>query len=241
MKPKFSFALGNIWRWRNSPNRNVLLDDIKKLDISGVELTFATKKELYAFKPSEPNKRWLQSLDYVTIHAPFRLYEDSENEAEVADQIEIISKMYHDLMAKNVIVHPEWKLFNSGLLNTCNVNISVENLPRKSSISTPDLQAIFERHPQCRFCLDVSHAYSWSKYETRKLIDAFQEKISQIHFSGHYRKKDHQSLRKVSKAFLFSIQPIKYLEVPIVIEEDMAPNSLESVKEEIKFIKKFFR
>ena len=49
MERVFSFALGNIWRWDTSTNRNVLIDYVRKLDVSGVELTFATKEELTRF------------------------------------------------------------------------------------------------------------------------------------------------------------------------------------------------
>jgi len=241
MKSVFSFALGNIWRWSNSKNRNTLINFVKKLDISGVELTFSTKEELYAFRLSKPNKKWLRDLEYVTIHAPFRLYQKAANEEEVIKQINVISKIYHDLNCKNVIIHPETEMFNLDLLNECEFEISVENLPQKSSISILNLREILDKYSHIKFCLDISHAYSWSKFETGKLIEVFQDRISQIHFSGSYRKKDHQSLQKVSKAFLFSIQPIKQLKVPIVIEEDMEPNSLEYVKGEIEYIKNFFQ
>ena len=86
-------------------------------------------------------------------------------------------------------------------------------------------------------CLDTAHAYSWSKFETYKLIDAFKEKISQIHFSGSYRRKQHVSLRKVSKDFILSIQPLKYLDVPIVIEEDIEIKSYQYLRQELKYIK----
>jgi len=240
MKSLFSFALGNIWRWSNSKNRNSLINYIKKLDISGVELTLATKEELYSFSISKPNKKWLRNLEYVTIHAPFRLYQDAENEGEVIKQINVISKICHDLNCKNIIIHPVTKMFNLDLLNDCEFQVSVENLPQKSSISILNLQEILHKYSNIKFCLDISHAYSWSKFETGKLIDVFQDRISQIHFSGSYRRKFHQSLQKVSKAFLFSIQPIKQLDVPIVIEEDMEPNALEYVKGEIEYIKNFF-
>lgn len=89
-------------------------------------------------------------------------------------------------------------------------------------------------------CLDISHAYSWSKYETRKLIQAFKEKISQIHFSGSYRRKQHVSLRRVSNDFLFSIQPLKYSDVPIVIEKELVIKSIQYVRQELEYIKRLF-
>jgi len=240
MKRIFSFALGNIWRWNDSANRNILIDCVRKLDVSGVELTFAKKEELYSFILSRENKHWLRGLDYVTLHAPFRLYEGSENEKEVLRQINDISRIYNNTKAANVIIHPEDDLLSSEILKDCDFDMSTENLPPKSGVSTSDLRKILHKYPRMKLCLDVSHAYSWSKFETGKLVKAFKDRISQVHFSASYRKKDHQSFRKTSKDFLFSIKPIMKLEVPIVIEEDIEIRSLEYVKEEIAYIKNLF-
>ncbi len=239
MKRVFSFALGNIWRWNTSTNRNVLIDYIRKLDISGVELTFATKEELYSFNLSRKNKHWLKSLDYVTIHAPFRLIKGSKDPEEVIKQLNDISRLYDDINGKNVIIHPK-DLINSDIPKDFKCDISTENLPPKSGVSLSDLRKVLHKYPKMRLCLDVSHAYSWSRVETGKLTKAFKDKISQIHFSGTYRKRDHQSLRNVTKNFLLSIQPIKGLEIPIVIEEDIQTRSLGYVKEEIEYIKHLF-
>ena len=239
MKRVFSFALGNIWRWNTSTNRNALIDYVRKLDISGVELTFATKEELFSFNLSRNNKHWLKGLDYVTIHAPFRLIKGSKDQKEVIKQFNDISRLYDDINGKNVIIHPK-DLLNSDIPKNFECDISTENLPPRSGVSLLDLSKVLHKYPKMRLCLDVSHAYSWSRVETGKLTKAFKDKISQIHFSGTYRKRDHQSLRNVTKNFLLSIQPIKGLEIPIVIEEDIQTRSLGYVKEEIEYIKHLF-
>lgn len=235
----FSFALGNIWRWATSKNIDVLMDYAKKLDISGVEITFASKEELYFFKLSEDNESWLKRLDYVTIHAPFKLVRESENDKELIKQLDIISRLYTDINAKNVIIHPD-DLPAPEILKKYNFNISTENLPPNNYITISDLKNVFNQYPEIGLCLDVSHAYLMSKNETGKLIEAFKNKISQIHFSGTYKKQDHQSLRNVTKAFLSSIQPVKELNVPIVIEEDIETKNLRYLKEEIKYVKNIF-
>ena len=78
----------------------------------------------------------------------------------------------------------------------------------------------------------------YSKDETKKLIKAFEDKITQVHLSATYKRKDHQSLRIASKQFIDSIQPIKELDVPIVIEEDIrGKNHLDLVKE-LEYVKR---
>lgn len=239
MERIISFALGNVWSWTNSKNRNELIKYARKLDISGVEITFARKEEIYSFKLSKSNRDWLKQLDYVTIHAPFRLIRAAENEEEVTKQLDGILKVYKDVNAKAVIIHPR-DLPSPEILERYDFKVLTENLVKKSGFSLVDLKKTLSEYPNIGLCLDVSHAYLWSKYETSKLVKAFNDRISQVHFSGTYRRKDHQSLRKASKEFLYSIKPIKDLDVPIIIEEDIQVKDLDYVKEEVEYVKKMF-
>lgn len=232
----FSFASGTLREWTPSKNKAVLINYLKKLDISGVELTLGTKEELYSFRLSKDNQSWLRSLDYVTIHAPFRLVRKAKNQQEVIKQLDIISKLYDEIKAKNIIIHP-LDLPPPEILKKYNFDVSTENLPPKRGITISRFKKIFQKYPQINLCLDVAHAYLYSKYETGILIKAFKNKISQFHLSGTYRKRDHQSLRKVTQDFLFSLRPIKELNVPIIIEQDIKTKGLKHVKEEIRYIK----
>lgn len=236
-----SFALGNIWRWKKSKNKNDFMRYAKNLGIDGVEITFSSKEELYAFELSLDNERFLRGLDYVTIHAPFYFIKKAGNERELIRQLEVIFKIYKQVGAKNVIMHPYDDLPERRILDRFNFKVSTENLRKKKNVTIADFKKIFEQYPKIGLCVDVSHAYSWSKQETEKLIKAFSDRITQFHFSGAYRGKDHQSLRIVSKDFLSSIEPLFKSKVPIVIEEDIKIKSEEFLKEEVSFIKKMFR
>lgn len=234
-----SFALGNIWRWEKTKNRNDFLKYAKKLDIDGVELTFASKEELFAFNLSSSNEKFLKGLDYVTIHAPFDMDEVS-NEEETMKQLDTIAEIYKRVNAKNVIIHPNC-LPDRKILDKFKFKISTENLRKKANITISDFKKIFREYPKIGLCVDISHAYSWSKQETEKLILAFGDKITQFHFSGAYRGKDHQSLKIVSNDFLSSIELLFKSRIPIVIEEDMRIKNERFLKEEVEFIKKMFR
>ncbi len=234
-----SFALGNIWRWEESKNRADLIQYARNLDIDGIELTFSSKEELYNFKLSEDDVNWLKSLEYVTIHAPFQLKRKAKNDQEIIKQCEIISKLYQQVNAKDVIIHP-LDLPAPEILAKYPFKVSTENLPKRKKVPIAKLQKIFQEYPNIGLCLDVAHAYLWSKDETQKLIDAFGDKITQFHLSGTYRKRDHQSLRKVTNNFLSSIEPIKKVNVPIVIEEEIFVKDLNYLQEEVEYIKKMF-
>lgn len=234
-----SFALGNIYRWAESENRNELFEYIRELDVDGVEITFGYKKELYAFKLSEENRQWLRSLDYVSIHSPFRILRAADNQQEVEKQLDIMAGIYKDVNAKQVIIHAT-DLPAHKILKKYDFNISTENLPNKGNINIERLGEIMDEYSYLGLCLDVSHAYLWSKEETGRLVEKFKDKITQIHFSGTYRRNDHRSLRVVGKDFMRSINPIFDLDVPIVIEEDIETKDLGYVKDEIAFIKNIF-
>jgi len=235
-----SFALGTIWRWEKSKNRDVFIKYAKKLNIDGVELTFSSLEELFAFKLSLENEKFLKGLEYVTIHAPFDFIGDNTAEKEQIKQLEVISKIYKQVGAKNVIMHPN-SLPKKKILNKFDFKVSTENLRKKTNITIPCLKKIFQEYPKVGLCLDASHAYSWSKEETEKLIKNFGNRITQFHFSGAYRGKDHQSLRAVGKDFFSSIELLFKSKTPIVIEEDIQIKNEKFLKDEVEFIRKMFK
>ncbi|PIV47107.1 hypothetical protein COS21_01730 [bacterium (Candidatus Gribaldobacteria) CG02_land_8_20_14_3_00_41_15] len=235
-----SFALGSVWRWEKSKNRDDFIKYAKNLGIDGVELTFSSKEELFAFKLSSDNEKFLRGLDYVTIHAPFDFMKGAGNEKEQIRQLDAIFRIYMQVGAKNVILHPH-DLPGGKILDKFHFKVSTENLRKKRNVTISDFKKIFEKYPKVGLCVDVSHAYSWSKQETEKLIKAFSDRITQFHFSGAYRGKDHQSLKMVSKDFLSSIELLFKSKAPIIIEEDIKVKSEKFLREEIELVKKMFR
>ncbi|OGI25988.1 MAG: hypothetical protein A3J76_03795 [Candidatus Moranbacteria bacterium RBG_13_45_13] len=235
----FSFALGNIWRWEKSKNKDRLIKYVRNLDVSGIEITLSSKEELYSTKLSTRNTTWLKSLEYVTIHAPFELVKKSENRRELIKQLDVIARLYKEVNAKNVIIHPD-NLPPPDVLQKYKFNVSTENLSISSKYKSLNLEGIFIRYEDIKLCLDISHAYSWSRREIEYLVKKYRPRISQIHFSGTYRKRTHQSLQIVSKDFLKSIRPLRDLHVPIVIEGDVEKKDIMFLKREFRYIKKYF-
>lgn len=239
MERIISFSLGNIWRWSTSPDRSNLIRYLKTLDISGVEIIFPTEQELTAFRLSGIDAQWLRDLPYTTIHAPFNLFLSHASKEMILRQLNVISALCKRIHAKSVVFHPA-PCEQLALLKDLDFNITVENLPPGRHTSIPELRRIFNEYPEFSFCLDISHAYLWSKYETARLIREFGNRLSQIHLSGTYRRKSHQSLQSVSRDFLETIEDIKHLEVPLVIEEDFKIKSVAGVKGELTFIRGLF-
>ena len=234
-----SFSLGNIWRWSGSPDRSKLIRYLKTLDISGVEIVFPTEQELNAFHISSIDAQWLSGLPYTTIHAPFNLFSSHASEETILKQLNVISELYENTHAKSVVFHPA-PYEKLAPLTDRNFHVTVENLPPGRHTGIPELRRIFKKYPEFSFCLDISHAYLWSKYETARLLREFGSRLSQIHLSGTYRRKSHQSLQSVSRDFLQTIEDIKQFDVPLVVEEDFKVKSIVGVKEELTFIRGLF-
>lgn len=233
----FSFALGYLTENINSPKIKLFLDYLRKLGFQGVEITFATKERLYSYNPPTEIKNRLKQFKYLSIHSPFKLVKEAKNKEEIIKQLDLIGKLYFEIGAENVIIHPD-ELPPPEILKKYNFRISTENLKRKRNITISKLRKIFKKYPKIGFCVDTSHAYSWSKYETGKLIKAFKNRITQIHLSCRYKNKDHQSLTKASKDFLFSIAPIKKLNIPTVLEIEFKKVNLKSIRKESNCVKK---
>jgi hypothetical protein len=226
-----SFALGNIWSWIPSRNMGTLVDFARQLDISGVEITLASKDELFSFQLSEEDRTWL-------LHAPFRLVSESANQKELMSQLKLLSDLYQSVNAKTIVIHPD-EMPDPELLQQQAFTVSTENMPEGRFSMQSNLNHLMSRYPGIALCVDVSHAFLRSGKETAQLVSAFSNKISQIHLSGANAASDHLSLRNAPGEFLRSIQPIKTLRVPMVLEADIRTMSIEYLKEEIEYIKHF--
>ena len=221
-----AFATGNIWQW--GPQED-LLKYVKQLGLKGVELTLARVEGLLDYKVHE--EEWLKTQEHISIHAPFQLIRKAKDEKQVVEQLDKIQEIYNKIGAQNVIIHPT-DLPSPALLEKYNFNVSTENLtPRWSG----DLESIFSRY-DVGLCLDLSHAFLHSKEESRRLMDLYGDRVTQVHLSGADGINDHLSLRGVSKDFLYSVEVLSSLDVPIVIEEDIAVKSMNYLFEEVKFI-----
>jgi endonuclease IV len=232
-----SFALGTLHRWVKDDNMAQLLKFVKKLDIQGLEITLATWDNVYKLKFSSSDLKYLKGLEYVSIHAPFRIIrgvDDAEGIKRLLSRIEEIYKMTD---SKAVIIHP-CDIPEPKTVKKYNFNVITETVPKAhKEYRNLKLEKVFKKYPKIGLCLDVAHSYRNSKNETEYIVKKFKKRIKQIHLSGVYRNRDHISLRCVTKDFLKSIEPIKELDVPIIIEEGFGKNDINSIKKEIKLVR----
>lgn len=228
---KLCFATGNLWRIMGKVD---VVDLISELDVDGIEYTYG---RFYNERiPTEKDFDILRNYNFNSVHAPFRMSLDLMNQDEFEKIISLVAIDYKKMGAKNIVVHPTIVLPNK----LPNLDFITENLnPMKKPKLRPRLgfEKILNKNKDWNLCLDASHAYDWGVCETERIVKKWKHQIKQVHFSNNRYHKDHLSFEKVSRDFLKSIEPLKELNVPIVIEEDMHYTKVSDIKKEIKRVR----
>lgn len=230
------FSTGTIWRWMKSGNRNELINYLRELNISAVELAVGSREELYSLRLSDENILWLRNLTHVSIHAPAFSRIDSSI-SEVKKQLKIIEDLSILLNIKSVVIHPA-DMPPPEVLSNYSFPVSIENIGPENYTTSDYLNEWLSMFPSLGLCLDLSHAALVSENEANKLVSLFGDRISHIHFSGINNGKDHQSLFNASPEFYRSIECVKDLKVPFIIEEDIEEYGIAYLKKELKLARK---
>ncbi|MFA5763835.1 MAG: hypothetical protein WC915_03400 [archaeon] len=224
------FATGNLWRFWNKID---VIDLISQLDIDGVEYTYG---KFYDERiPTEKEFDILKNYKCNSVHSPFKLSIDLVSENEFNQTMNLIVSDYKKMNAKQIVVHPQ-NILPSKLPK---LNFITENMtPKKDIVDRRfSFEKILEKNDDFGLCLDASHAYFWGAQETEMIVKKWKKRIKQVHFSNNRYNKDHLTFEKVGKDFLKSIEPLKDLNVPIVIEEDMPYTKVNDIKKEIKRVR----
>ncbi|MBU4501044.1 MAG: sugar phosphate isomerase/epimerase [Nanoarchaeota archaeon] len=235
MNKKVCFATGNIWRWHK--DRHELIKISRQFDFEGIEITLASERELFRFKPDKELKDFIKSLDYVSIHSPFRYhsFEDKQQKAV----LNALQSVYPKINASNVVFHAI-KVDNYDNLVNRGMNISIENLTPRSNLSHEDMKKILDINPKIGLTLDINHAMVHSEDMVKNLVKIFKDKVVQIHCSAYLNKTEHQPLHKADDEYLDKIDIVRKLNVPLVLEADFPKDSHDAIKKELEFLKNWY-
>jgi|GEM_PF-3427735 len=228
-------ATGNLFRWNKSQDEIVSL--FRKLDVDAIELTFGSVEELLNTSFSPSNQQYLRSLDYVSIHMPFRhTYKEDEltwscvrKALAMADEIGASHFTIHhnQLIDKDVVQ----ALLGSGR------SVSFENLEAGKVPSLEAYDAALAAYPHVGMVLDTTHAYSHSREHLDTLLAWLEnKKLDQVHLSTFIEKR-HQPLYR-DPALLERVQ---HLTVPIIIEVEYQPTDLDGPKKDYELAVATFR
>ena len=141
------------------------------------ELSALRSKELLPLMSSLPELD-LSSLGEVSVHAPSRFGALGE---------EVVANVLRPCIEKGirVIVHPH-ALERPSIWQEFGDLLCIENNDlRKPGRTVEELCPIFERFGFASWCFDVAHAWSVDHTlgEAKRLIDAFGERMSEVHIS----------------------------------------------------------
>ena len=234
MKKRVCFATGCFYLWSDDQNEQINLT--KGFDLDGVELTFAYVKEVKNFSLSGENEAYLKSLEWNSIHAPFKYTFGKNKESERI--LERFQDLYKKVNAKNFVVHPDRIEDFSQVLGK-GMDVSTENLV---GYEIGELEKILDKHPDLGLVLDVTHSAANSPTQVREIYELFHDRITEIHCSSYLYGKRHQFLHKADKRFLNEIRVIKSLDVPLVIELNLSKDVTKNlIKKEVAFLRDWYK
>ncbi|HMO37340.1 MAG TPA: hypothetical protein PKA06_14980 [Gemmatales bacterium] len=155
----------------------------------------------------------IQLFQYHSFHAPSKWYGFSE--LEFLEQIQPLLKEHWP-----IILHPdaitEWELWQK-----LGAQIVIENMDGRKPIGrTPEeLNPIFARLPQARFCFDIGHAYQIDPtlQLANELLSAYGSRLAEFHVSLVDEQFYHQPLSTKEVEFYTPILR-EWRSIPIILE-----------------------
>jgi hypothetical protein len=197
-----------------------------------IELSTLRENELPLLIKALPTLN-LQRYKYISIHAPSKLVNYSEDEV-IKYLLKICNYKYP------FIVHPDiirdfkkWEIFGDLLC--------IENMDKRKAIgrTAADLKWIFERLPDARFCLDLAHAKQVdpTMVECVQMLRMFDEKIIQFHISDVTSDCKHVPINLEAIESYRKVAPLIPLNIPFIIE---SPVTADHITEELNYISSIF-
>lgn len=235
MRHVLSLSTGCVYTWGKM---NEILDSIRReFCLSGIEIMLAKREMVEDFAISDANKKWLTGLEYVSLHAPVKFLQEVTNDEDACRLLTTIDEIYSAIGAKAVIFHVtslpklEW-------LRDRRFSMVIENTTTKGKV---DIELFSETVAKygCGICLDVSHAFTWSEFESEKYFDRFKEKILQIHLSASNGAHEHLPFSESSSVFRKSVSFLGAVAAPKVIECDYTTRDIDFIKKDLKLLSNF--
>jgi hypothetical protein len=139
---------------------------------------------------SEADGLDLARYRYVSVHAPSKL--DGMSERECAELLEPCVQL-----GWHVVLHPD-AIEDSACWDSFGEFLCLENMDKRKrdGRTVEELTPWFERFPSASFCLDLAHAQQVdpSMILTGQLINAFHDRLVQVHLSELNNESSHRPL-----------------------------------------------
>lgn len=197
--------------------------------VSAVELSALRGPELdplLAWLGQESTARALAPFAHVSVHAPGRF--EPGQEARVARALEetLVPRQIPFVLHPNAVGEPS-------LWRPLGPLVRIENMDgRKPTGRTADeLRGFFRELPEARLCLDLAHAWQIDPTgdEARRIVDAFGDRLAEIHLSGITTEARHRRLGHANGTlirFAGSLRPRLPEGIPVILESPIEPDEI---------------
>ena len=215
-----------------------ILSLYQKLNCNAVELNFARLNDLRRADFNDSKlKDCLQNFSRVSMHAPVKVYYGAKHSPtqEIFAKIEELNKIRPlDL----VVFHPE-TVVNFEQFENLPFPVAFENMDdhKESYRNADDIKRIMAMSDNFRFALNVNHVFSNdpTMLLAEELNKVTSDRLSEVRLSGRSGHDEplHKPLHETRQAQI--IRAIPNLEIPIIIESVLLPETLET---ELQYIDK---
>lgn len=192
----------------------------------GGELTFAKPKEFLSFEPSEKSKQYLRSLNYLSLHLPFRhKFGDDEVTKKIVEKALYIK---NDLGISNFVLHHH-QIQEPRYVQTI-PSLCFENMDKKKGFSVNYYKEAVNDYA-AGFVLDTTHALTWSRAHLEELYNALNNDIRQLHYSEY---KDNMTHAPVYHDTNNLSSFVKKFDVPLILETNY--EGIDSFEKDMDFL-----
>ncbi|MBD3249506.1 hypothetical protein GF336_05655 [Candidatus Woesearchaeota archaeon] len=237
MKNPICISTGVLYQITDDRNKMIKL--IKRYNPQGIEMSFAYSKYLLDFKISKSNVRYLQKLNFNSIHAPWKdiTYKRNRKTKQIMDKI---IELYLLIKAKNVVFHRN-TINNLRSIIDPDISPSLENDDWKGPWETIDkIRNVVDNYPSLRLTFDYAHALTVSSMSVPDYLRNYRDMLSEIHISFLGRDMtDHGFLFQHDLLHLRNISQLsKNTYAPFVLECVVpCPAKVDLLKKEVTYIK----
>lgn len=165
----------------------------------------------------------LSQYSYVSIHAPSRF--TKEEEPAVVNQLKVFMKKEWP-----IVVHPD-AIHRFELWGDFGNLLCIENMDKRKPIGRyeVELESIFEKLPEARFCLDLAHArqVDSSMTEAYTILRRYRDRLAQLHVSEVNTSSKHD---RISHGASWAFKEIAHLipqTIPAILETPVLESEIE--------------
>lgn len=220
-------------------SRKEAVNFIHNYAVNGIELVFATPKEILEFEFDKEILDLINSFEFRSIHMPFHEVEYKADE-ETRKVITKGSEIANSIKASYLVFHPS-NIKNFSVLDYSKKNC-IENLNSKKynkGYQTPsDIKKVLKENPKLWLVLDTCHMLE-SGFDPNDFLE-LKDRVVSLHLAVQWKQgeriRTHGFLQENLEQ-LEKIKPLLKLDVPKIIEVDIYPNKVKMIEKEIELVK----